>query len=63
MTEKKSAPKSGHPLPASEEARRDQVPDHLEREKGLGDDPAARVTPRGDAVDPDGRPYPVDGNR
>ena len=63
MTEQNRDPGSGHPLPASEEARRDLVPEHLEEEKGLGDDPAERVQPPDDAVDPDGRPYPPDGNR
>jgi hypothetical protein len=63
MTEEKSAPQSGHPLPASDEARHDLVPEHLEKEKGLGDDPVARVTPPGDAADPEGKPYPPAGNR
>jgi hypothetical protein len=62
MTREKDAAKSGHPLPASDEARRDLVPEHLEEEKGLGDDAAARVQPPGKAVDPDGRPYPPAGN-
>ena len=63
MVERSKKGRAGHPLPASDEARRDLVPEHLEKEKGLGDDPAARVTPPGDAVDPDGRPYPPAGNR
>ena len=62
MTERKGARKDRHPLPASDEARRDLVPEHLEEEKGLGDDPAARVQPPGKAVAPDGRPYPSEGN-
>ena len=28
----------GHPLPASDEARGYQVPEHLQQRKGLGDD-------------------------
>ncbi|HYD11257.1 MAG TPA: hypothetical protein VEC11_00250 [Allosphingosinicella sp.] len=47
----------GHPLPASEEAGHDRLPEHVEAEKGLGDDPAPRVQPAGDPVDPDGDPY------
>ena len=48
---------SGHPLPASDEARHDEIPEHLEREKGKGDDPRAAVQPAGEAVNPDGEPY------
>ena len=50
----------GHPLPHSDEARHDEIPEHLEREKGEGDDSAARVQPADDAVAPDGESYPVD---
>jgi hypothetical protein len=46
-----------HPLPRSEEARHDQIPEHLEREKGLGDDSAAPVQPDKAHVAPDGEPY------
>ena len=48
---------SGHPLPASDEARHDEIPEHLERTKGQGDDSKAAVQPGRKAVDPDGRPY------
>ena len=48
---------SGHPLPGSEEARHNEIPEHLERDKGRGDDPAAVVQPAGEAVNPDGEPY------
>jgi hypothetical protein len=48
----------GHPLPGSGEARHDEIPEHLEREKGRGDDPRPVVQPPGDAVAPDGEPYP-----
>ena len=51
---------SGHPLPGSGEARHDEIPEHLEREKGRGDDPAAVVQPPGEAVAPDGETYPFD---
>jgi hypothetical protein len=47
----------GHPLPASDEARHGEIPEALEAEKGLGDDPAAAVQPSGEAVNPDGEPY------
>lgn len=47
----------GHPLPESEEARHDEIPEHLEREKGRGDDGRAEVQPAGDPVTPDGESY------
>ncbi len=50
---------SGHPLPHSDEARRDEVPEHLEREKGEGDDGKAAARPGEEAVAPDGRTYPA----
>ena len=50
----------GHPLPGSDEARHDQIPEHLERDKGRGDDAEARIQPPGDAVAPDGEPYNAD---
>ena len=45
-----------HPLPASDEARHGEIPEHLERDKGRGDDAAEAVQPA-DAVNPDGTPY------
>ena len=51
----------GHPLPGSDEARHDQIPEHLERDKGRGDDAEARIQPPGDAVTPDGEPYSAGG--
>ena len=57
MAEEKQTEGSRHPLPASEEARHDLVPEHLVEEKGLGDDPAERTSPPRQAVDPDGKPY------
>ena len=47
----------GHPLPGSDEARHDQIPEHLEREKGRGDDAEAAVQPA-DSVTPEGEAYP-----
>ena len=50
----------GHPLPDSEEAREDEIPEHLVREKGHGDDARAAVQPAGDPVAPDGESYKAD---
>jgi hypothetical protein len=50
----------GHPLPGSEEARDDEIPEHLVREKGHGDDARAAVQPAGDPAAPDGERYPID---
>ena len=49
----------GHPLPASDEARHDEIPESAEREKGRGDDSAPAVQPDR-AVMPDGEPYRYD---
>jgi hypothetical protein len=49
----------GHPLPASDEARSDALPEHLLREKGKGDDEEGAARPAGDAVAPDGESYPT----
>jgi hypothetical protein len=49
----------GHPLPASDEARSDALPEHLRREKGTGGDDEAASRPTGDAVAPDGESYPT----
>ena len=49
-----------HPLPASGEARHGEIPEGAEREKGVGDDPAAVSTPSPEAVNPDGEPYRYD---
>jgi hypothetical protein len=49
----------GHPLPASGEARHNEIPEDLEREKGCGDDPPEVAQPDC-AVDPDGKPYRYD---
>jgi hypothetical protein len=47
----------GHPLPASDEARTDTLPEHLLREKGKGDDDASAIQPAADPVAPDGEAY------
>ena len=52
-----------HPLPRSEEARHGEIPEHLEREKGTGDDSARPVQPAGAPVDPDGEPYGEPGRK
>ena len=57
MAGKTKTATGGHPLPASEEARRDRLPEHLITEKGLGEDPAGRLQPAGHPVNPDGEPY------
>ena len=49
----------GHPLPDSDEARHGEIPEHLERDKGRGDDSSATVQPAAGAVNPDGEPYPA----
>ena len=47
---------SGHPLPASGEARHGEIPEKAERDKGRGDDSTDVVQPDG-AVTPEGEPY------
>ena len=50
----------GHPLPASGEARHNEVPEAVEQEKGRGQDPAGITTPHPGGVNPDGEPYRYD---
>jgi hypothetical protein len=59
MASESDASGQGHPLPASDEAHSDALPEHLLREKGTGgdDEQASRAT--GDAVAPDGESYPT----
>ncbi len=52
--------KSGHPLPASKEARHGEVPEHLEEKKGKGEDAAEQAAPHPQGVEPSGRPYEAD---
>ena len=47
----------GHPLPASAEAREGEIPEHLVRDKGHGDDAAAPSDPSAERIAPDGEPY------
>lgn len=53
-------PGDRHPLPGSDEARHNEIPENAEREKGHGDDPEPVVQPRKPAVNPDGEPYRYD---
>jgi len=50
----------GHPLPASDEARHNEIPEPLEAEKGRGDDSKPVTTPGRVAVNPDGERYRYD---
>ncbi|HEY0414665.1 MAG TPA: hypothetical protein VGD66_16140 [Allosphingosinicella sp.] len=50
----------GHPLPGSDEARHNEIPESLERAKGRGDDPEPVVQPGRDAANPDGERYRYD---
>jgi hypothetical protein len=51
---------TGHPLPASGEARHNEIPEDIEREKGRGDDDPEVATPDEPAVNPNGEPYRYD---
>jgi hypothetical protein len=51
-----------HPLPGSDEARHNEVPEDLAEEKGRGDDRRAVVQPGRDAIAPDGERYRYDDN-
>lgn len=53
---------TGHPLPASDEARHNEVPEDLAGAKGRGEDAAPVATPDPIAVNPDGEPYRYDDN-
>ncbi|HYJ53402.1 MAG TPA: hypothetical protein VEW04_09540 [Allosphingosinicella sp.] len=48
---------SGHPLPHSAEAHSGEVPEHLVREKGLGEDAQEASQAESDLVGPDGETY------
>ena len=52
----------GHPLPGSDEARHNEIPEDLAEAKGRGDDSRPVVQPGRDAVAPDGRRYRYDDN-
>jgi hypothetical protein len=53
---------TGHPLPGSDEARHNEIPEDLAEEKGRGSDSKPVVQPGRDAVNPDGEPYRYDDN-
>lgn len=49
-----------HPLPASDEADHDRIPEQIEREKGRGEDDPAPIQPAQKPVNPDGESYGLD---
>jgi len=49
----------GHPLPGSAEAREGEIPEHLVREKGHGDDARPPADPSEERTAPDGERYEV----
>ena len=49
--------RKGHPLPRSKEARHNEIPEHLVRDKGRGDDSRPVLQPSADPVTPEGEPY------
>jgi hypothetical protein len=51
-----------HPLPGSDEARHNEIPEGAEAAKGRGDDSKPVVTPGRHATNPDGEPYRYDDN-
>lgn len=61
MTDPDADTQTGHPLPASSEARHEQVPEDAEARKGDGDDPAAAASTAPFAA-PDGTHYPAAGS-
>lgn len=50
----------GHPLPESDEARHNEIPESLSEQKGRGDDGKSLVQPDPTGVNPDGEPYRYD---
>jgi hypothetical protein len=54
---------SGHPLPQSAEANSGDIPEHLLREKGLGEDAQEAAQSESDLVGPDGEPYGLKGDQ
>ncbi|MFL6843704.1 MAG: hypothetical protein ACJ8ER_02350 [Allosphingosinicella sp.] len=52
----------GHPLPASDEARHNEIPEDVEQAKGRGDDSRPVVQPGREAAAPDGERYRFDDN-
>ena len=49
-----------HPLPGSDEARHNEIPEHIALEKGRGADARKGIQPNPEAVNPDGEPYRYD---
>lgn len=49
----------GHPLPDSSEAREDEIPEHLVREKGHGEGAGDADEPSGERTAPDGERYEI----
>jgi hypothetical protein len=52
----------GHPLPASDEARHNEIPEDVAEAKGEGDDSKPVVQPGSEAANPDGELYRYDDN-
>ena len=52
--------KTGHPLPESDEARHNEIPEQVEREKGRGEEGKAALQPRQPPANPDGERYRYD---
>jgi hypothetical protein len=48
--------KDGHPLPESQEARQNEIPEELEAHKGEGED-GKRAVQATEPVEPNGKPY------
>jgi hypothetical protein len=47
----------GHPLPESDEARHNEIPEDIAEAKGRGEEGREVVTPDPTGVNPDGEPY------
>jgi hypothetical protein len=50
----------GHPLPESDEARHNEIPEQQEERKGRGDEGREVVSPDPSGVNPDGEAYRYD---
>ncbi len=51
---------TGHPLPESDEARHNEIPERLAEAKGRGEEGREVVTPDPTGVTPDAEPYRYD---
>jgi len=47
----------GHPLPESDEARHNELPETTEEAKGKGAEGREAIQPHPTGVNPDGKPY------